>query len=231
MKIIKILAIVVVLVAIISVLAYYKKDNGVDLSVGQKTDSAKFVCDEGKTIEAVFTADTVSLKLDGSADSYTYPQLESAQSGARYGNEDGTFIFVVFLEDGSQSLIKEKGITTYNNCRRGERLVVFEAIKSSAAPINLGQPVLGGSWYLVGIDIVPPEKTGTAFFEDGHIQKKIWFSYEIKGDKVSIDYDKVSSDSKPEEPVFCTQDAKQCPDGSYVGRTGPSCEFAACPGN
>ena len=28
--------------------------------------------------------------------------------------------------------------------------------------------------------------------------------------------------------VFCTQDAKLCPDGSYVGRTGPNCEFK-CP--
>jgi len=27
----------------------------------------------------------------------------------------------------------------------------------------------------------------------------------------------------------CTQEAKQCSDGSYVGRTGPKCEFAACP--
>lgn len=31
------------------------------------------------------------------------------------------------------------------------------------------------------------------------------------------------------EPVACTQEAKLCPDGSYVGRTGPECEFAACP--
>lgn len=29
--------------------------------------------------------------------------------------------------------------------------------------------------------------------------------------------------------TVCTMDAKQCPDGSYVGRTGPKCEFAACP--
>lgn len=28
----------------------------------------------------------------------------------------------------------------------------------------------------------------------------------------------------------CTQEAKQCPDGSYVSRTGPNCEFAACLG-
>lgn len=29
--------------------------------------------------------------------------------------------------------------------------------------------------------------------------------------------------------VACTMEAKVCPDGSYVGRTGPQCEFAACP--
>lgn len=36
--------------------------------------------------------------------------------------------------------------------------------------------------------------------------------------------------TKENEPVFCTQEAKLCPDGSYVGRTGPRCEFAACSG-
>lgn len=29
--------------------------------------------------------------------------------------------------------------------------------------------------------------------------------------------------------VVCTQEAKLCSDGSYVGRTGPNCEFAPCP--
>lgn len=31
------------------------------------------------------------------------------------------------------------------------------------------------------------------------------------------------------DPVFCTQEAKLCPDGSYVGRVGPKCEFSLCP--
>lgn len=31
------------------------------------------------------------------------------------------------------------------------------------------------------------------------------------------------------ENIFCAQDAKLCADGSYVGRTSPDCEFAACP--
>ncbi|MFH1159278.1 MAG: hypothetical protein V1721_10445 [Pseudomonadota bacterium] len=30
--------------------------------------------------------------------------------------------------------------------------------------------------------------------------------------------------------VACTMDVKSCPDGSYVSRTGPQCEFAPCPG-
>ena len=34
---------------------------------------------------------------------------------------------------------------------------------------------------------------------------------------------------KKGKPVACTQEAKLCPDGSYVGRTGPNCEFALCP--
>ncbi len=33
---------------------------------------------------------------------------------------------------------------------------------------------------------------------------------------------------KPKE-VACTMEVKTCPDGSYVGRSGPACEFASCP--
>jgi len=32
-----------------------------------------------------------------------------------------------------------------------------------------------------------------------------------------------------EEQVACTMEAKQCPDGSYVGRVPPECDFAPCP--
>lgn len=33
-----------------------------------------------------------------------------------------------------------------------------------------------------------------------------------------------------DDMVMCTMDAKMCPDGSFVGRQGPNCEFAPCPG-
>lgn len=32
------------------------------------------------------------------------------------------------------------------------------------------------------------------------------------------------------EPVYCTMDAKLCPDGTSVGRVGPKCDFAPCSG-
>lgn len=37
----------------------------------------------------------------------------------------------------------------------------------------------------------------------------------------------ISSTGTPSQ--ICTQEAKQCPDGSYVARTGPQCAFAECP--
>ena len=36
-------------------------------------------------------------------------------------------------------------------------------------------------------------------------------------------------DGDGDQTVFCTEDAKICPDGSAVGRSGPDCEFEACP--
>lgn len=38
-----------------------------------------------------------------------------------------------------------------------------------------------------------------------------------------------SSASPTPAQTACTMEAKLCPDGSYVGRTGPNCEFTACP--
>ncbi|MFZ5844963.1 MAG: lycopene cyclase domain-containing protein [Patescibacteria group bacterium] len=32
-----------------------------------------------------------------------------------------------------------------------------------------------------------------------------------------------------EEGIVCTMEVRECPDGSYVGRVGPRCEFAPCP--
>lgn len=33
----------------------------------------------------------------------------------------------------------------------------------------------------------------------------------------------------PKKEVMCPQDAKMCPDGSFVGRIAPKCQYAPCP--
>ncbi len=46
-------------------------------------------------------------------------------------------------------------------------------------------------------------------------------------------YDESNADStprmQPSSAFACTQEAKRCPDGAYVGKVGPNCEFAPCP--
>lgn len=53
--------------------------------------------------------------------------------------------------------------------------------------------------------------------------------------EIPVTFSELSETSAPapsddDEMVFCTMDAMQCPDGSYVGRVAPSCAFAPCPG-
>lgn len=38
-----------------------------------------------------------------------------------------------------------------------------------------------------------------------------------------------TQDGGKEKVGYCTQELKDCPDGSYVGRQPPTCEFAPCP--
>ena len=46
---------------------------------------------------------------------------------------------------------------------------------------------------------------------------------------VSFFFINAKSSVAPPGQVACTAEAKICPDGSSVGRTGPNCEFAPCP--
>jgi hypothetical protein len=42
---------------------------------------------------------------------------------------------------------------------------------------------------------------------------------------------KQADTAKPDDgKAACTEEAKTCPDGSSVSRSGPDCEFPACPG-
>ncbi len=42
-------------------------------------------------------------------------------------------------------------------------------------------------------------------------------------------YTEKQGDNVVPEPIGCTEEAKMCPDGSSVARSGPECNFSECP--
>ncbi|MBI2119995.1 MAG: hypothetical protein HYT94_00010 [Parcubacteria group bacterium] len=61
------------------------------------------------------------------------------------------------------------------------------------------------------------------------ISALIFFLGFVAGGFVFSDWHILPSGQNDGGQIACPQDAKLCPDGSAVGRTGPNCEFAECP--
>ena len=103
-----------------------------------------------------------------------------------------------------------------------------------------------GEYYAVDTNLMsqtpPLFNTGERFTASGvitpieRLSTDHWRQYPVSGifsitDSVEIDspaHEPVIEDSDT-ETYMCTMDAKICPDGSAVGRTGPKCEFSPCP--
>lgn len=49
------------------------------------------------------------------------------------------------------------------------------------------------------------------------------------GGRGATDEDVNQTKSEQNDGGICSQDAKRCPDGTFVGRVSPSCEFQECP--
>ena len=98
-------------------------------------------------------------------------------------------------------------------------------LRENISTLSPVQPVLDGTWYVTSVTTDVGKNSGVVEYEDGHIQEIKNFSYTTneKGEIASLTI--IESNN----PVACTQEAKLCPDGSAVGRSGPNCEFASCP--
>jgi len=143
--------------------------------------------------------------------------------GEMVNRGDGTYLYkdVAKLTPGFQM--------SQTDCESlDDKILVEEYIRNNVKTIVLEEPVLGGSWYITSVNINPSLKTGIMRYEDGHIQGKANFKYVRNGTQTTIDLIDSLPSIEPKEPIACTMDAKECPDGSYVGRSGPNCEFV-CP--
>lgn len=55
------------------------------------------------------------------------------------------------------------------------------------------------------------------------------FVFGMNYQKLLINTNQLENQPVNQTETACTLDAKICPDGSTVGRTGPNCKFAPCP--
>lgn len=79
---------------------------------------------------------------------------------------------------------------------------------------------------VVGIGLIVKRDSWVPLLVDTIIQSERG-SLPLANSQPPVDAKKVPPQNNPS--VVCTMDAKRCSDGSYVGRTGPRCEFASCP--
>lgn len=67
------------------------------------------------------------------------------------------------------------------------QIIVEKYIRENIKTLAPDDPVLGGSWYVVNVEIDPAENTGEVVYEDGHIQGKATFRYSVMNGEVTID--------------------------------------------
>lgn len=68
-----------------------------------------------------------------------------------------------------------------------DQALVEKYLRENIKTLAPEKPVLGGSWYVVSVEINPSKNTGIVVYEDGHIQGKASFHYTRAGDVVTID--------------------------------------------
>lgn len=94
-----------------------------------------------------------------------------------------------------------------------------------------------GEYYAVDLnqmpELVTELKLGERFTANGvitpieRLSSDHWQKYPIVG--IFSVTDSVVKENAEDGPYECYGDAMMCPDGSAVGRSGPKCEFTACP--
>jgi hypothetical protein len=60
-----------------------------------------------------------------------------------------------------------------------EKLLVEKYVRENIKTIATNNSVLGGSWYVLNVHVVPSMNSGEVLYEDGHIQSSASFEYDF----------------------------------------------------
>lgn len=72
-----------------------------------------------------------------------------------------------------------------------DQVLVEKYLRENIKTLAPEEPVLGGSWYVLSVEIDTSKKTGVVVYEDGHIQGKASFFYSRIGDIITIEEIKI----------------------------------------
>jgi len=99
------------------------------------------------------------------------------------GNEDGFSSYQNKIDLSPGLKISE------NECiALKEKALIEKYVRENIVDLVKEKPVLGGTWYVVSIEVSPSNKSGSVVYEDGHIQGEASFSYAMSGDVPNITF-------------------------------------------
>ncbi len=92
----------------------------------------------------------------------------------------------VYLYKDKTNLFYPKAMPQIDCDSLNEKIAVETYIKDNIKTIATNKSVLGGTWYVVTIDVNQTNKSGNLTYEDGHIQSKAQFTYTYEKDSGKI---------------------------------------------
>ena len=149
----------------------------------------------------------------------------------------GFFVLNSYIYNEKQPPV-EQSFEPYEAKLMGEYVCLVSTANAVRDICELGIKTAAGEYYAVDFATLPKEQEkltiGDTFEVSGvvtpieRLSTDRWQQYGVKG-IFTITGSLVVAGEEAPAPVACDGDAKLCPDGSSVGRSGPQCEFAACP--
>ena len=84
----------------------------------------------------------------------------------------------VYIYKDKTNLYYIKAMDQIDCVNLDEKLLVEKYIRDNIATIATNKAVLGGTWYVISVNVVPSTNTGEVTYEDGHIKSKATIKYE-----------------------------------------------------
>ncbi|MFN3692916.1 MAG: hypothetical protein ACK4SL_02305 [Candidatus Paceibacteria bacterium] len=149
----------------------------------------------------------------------------------------GFFVLNTYIYNDKQAP-EEQHFEPYRAELAGEYVCLVSGTTPESEDCVPGIKTTSGDYYSINFALMSqmhdPVPVGAQISAAGvvkpieHLSTDHWQQYNIKG-IFSVTNSLVVADEEAPAATACDSDAKLCPDGSSVRRSGPRCEFSACP--